>query len=86
MIPFALTDEQEIVAVYMINTCEYCLETIPKLQQQIEDAIEDDYKEKIDLMNSATDTFHELINNLIRIIIQSLECRNDQIYQNGLLK
>jgi hypothetical protein len=26
-----LTDEQELAAVYMINTCEYCLETIPKL-------------------------------------------------------
>ena len=35
----------------MINTCEYCLETIPKLQQQIEDAIEDEYKSKVDLMN-----------------------------------
>lgn len=30
-IPVLLTDEQELLAVYMINTCEYCLETIPKL-------------------------------------------------------
>jgi hypothetical protein len=29
--PVLLTDEQELLAVYMINTCEYCLETIPKL-------------------------------------------------------
>ena len=70
----------------MINTCEYCLETIPKLHQQIEDAIEEDYKNRVDLADSATDTFRELINSLIRIIILSIESRNDAIYTNMLLK
>lgn len=27
--PFLLSDEQELRCVYMINTCEYCLEVIP---------------------------------------------------------
>lgn len=26
-----LTDEQEMKCVYVINTCEYCLDTIPGL-------------------------------------------------------
>ena len=26
-----LTDEQELRCVYLVNTCEYCLETIPQL-------------------------------------------------------
>jgi len=60
-----------------VNTCEYCLETIPKLHQQIEDAIEDEYRDNVDLMDQATDTFRELINQLIRALIQSIEARND---------
>lgn len=35
-----LTDEQEIKCVYVINTCEYCLETIPGLHNQIIDKID----------------------------------------------
>jgi hypothetical protein len=84
--PFLLTDEQELAAVYIINTCEYCLETIPKLQQQLEDAIEDEYKTRVDLMDSATDTFRELINTLIRTVILSIEARNEQLYSSILLK
>jgi hypothetical protein len=37
-------------------------------------------------MDSATDTFRELINTLIRTVIQSIEARNDQIYASILLK
>lgn len=62
------------------------METIPKLQQQIEDAIEPEYKDKVDLSNAATDPFRELISTLIKIIIQSIEARNDQLYQSLLLK
>ena len=29
--PFLLTDDQELRCVYMVNTCEYCLEVIPQL-------------------------------------------------------
>lgn len=53
-----LTDEQEIKCCYVINTCEYCLETIPGLHTQIVDKIDEQYKEKIDL-NIASDIFRE---------------------------
>ena len=54
----ALTDDQEIKCCYIINTCEYCLETIPGLHNQIVDKIDEQYKNKIDL-NIAADIFRE---------------------------
>lgn len=36
-----LTDEVEIKCCYVINTCEYCLETIPGLHNQIVDKIDE---------------------------------------------
>lgn len=44
-----LNDEVEIKCCYIINTCEYCLETIPGLNNQIQDKIDEQYKSKIDL-------------------------------------
>jgi len=29
--PYLLSEEQERKAIVIVNTCEYCLETIPKL-------------------------------------------------------
>lgn len=37
-------------------------------------------------MDSATDTFRELINTLIRTVILSIEARNEQLYSSILLK
>lgn len=53
-----LADEVELKCSYVINTCEYCLETIPGLHNQIVDKIDEQYKSKIDL-NIASDTFRE---------------------------
>jgi hypothetical protein len=30
---FALSTEQEMHCVYIINTCEYCLDTLPKVHE-----------------------------------------------------
>jgi hypothetical protein len=35
-----MSDEDEIKCAYIINTCEYCLETIPGLHNQIYDKID----------------------------------------------
>jgi hypothetical protein len=40
---FALTTDQEMICVYIINTCEYCLDTLPKVHEQIEDTITEAY-------------------------------------------
>ena len=53
-----LTDEQEAKACIVINTCEYCLETVPGLHNQIYDKIDEQYKSKVDL-NVAQDAFRE---------------------------
>ncbi len=44
-----LTDEQEAKACIVINTCEYCLETVPGLHNQIQEKIDEQYKSKVDL-------------------------------------
>lgn len=54
----SLTDEVESKACIVINTCEYCLETIPQLHSQISDKIDEQYQSKVDL-NVAMDSFRE---------------------------
>jgi len=39
----------EIKCCYIINTSDYCLETIPGLNGSIVDKIDEQYKNKIDL-------------------------------------
>ena len=41
---FELSIEQELRCIYIINTCEYCLETLPKLHSQISDTITEEYE------------------------------------------
>ena len=41
----SLTEEIEAKACIVINTCEYCLDTIPGLHTQIYDKIDKQYKE-----------------------------------------
>ena len=57
-----LTEEQEMTCVYLVNTCEYCLETIPKLHTMIEDKIQGF---EIDLQDQACAPFRELINTVL---------------------
>lgn len=57
-----LTDEQELACVYVVNTCEYCLETIPKLHSQIQETIQGF---EVDLQDQASAPFRELINTAI---------------------
>ena len=44
-----LTEEIEAKACIVINTCEYCLETIPGLHNQIIDKVDEQYRDKVDL-------------------------------------
>lgn len=81
-----LNDDQELRCVYLVNTCEYCLETIPQLHQQIEDRIAEEFENNIDLKDEAEDLFRELINSAIRVLVGSIEARNDQLYQTKMHK
>lgn len=64
-----LTDEQELACVHIVNTCEYCLETIPKLHNQIEDSIEGF---EIDLQDAASPAYRELINTVMMVLVKSI--------------
>ena len=81
-----LSDDQELRCVYIVNTCEYCLEVIPQLHDQIEDRISEDYENNVDLKDEAENQFRELINSSIRVLVGSLEARNDQLYLTKMLK
>ena len=73
-----MTDEQELTCAYIVNTCEYCLEMIPKLQLQIEDTIDSEFD--VDLQKSSESLFQELINHVIKVLVNSLQARCEQIY------
>ena len=81
-----LSDDDEIKCVWLVNTCEYCLETIPQLHQQIEDIISDEFVDNVDLKDTAEDMFREVINSSIRVLVKSIEARNEKIYADQLLK
>ena len=84
--PMLLSDEQELRCVYLVNTCEYILDTIPSLHQQIEDRISEEFENNIDLKDEAEGNFRELINATIRALVGSLEARNDQLYATKMHK
>lgn len=67
--------------MYLVNTCEYCLETIPKLHNQIEDVIEGF---EIDLADASAAPFRELINIAITALIRSLILKTDVIYSGQM--
>ena len=81
-----LSDEQELRCVYIVNTCEYCLETIPQLHEQIENRISEEYENNVDLKDEAEDNFRRLISESIRVLVRSIEARNDQLYASKLHK
>ena len=82
----SMADDVEMKCVYIINTCEYCLDIVPQLQNSIEDKIDPTYLEKIDLGTRAGDLFRELIKTCINCLVVSLCARNDKIYSQTLLK
>lgn len=53
----------------VVNTCEYCLETIPKLHSQIEEKIEGF---EIDLESVSSPVFRELINTVMMVLVKSI--------------
>ena len=61
-----------------MNTCEYCLETIPKLHQQIEDTIEGF---EIDLNEQSAGPFRELINTSLQALVRSVSLKTDECYK-----
>jgi hypothetical protein len=65
---------------YVIDTCEYCSETVEALQDLIVDKIEDKYKSKVD-MSSEEEAFHDVTAKGIKVLVSGLVHRTDQAFK-----
>ena len=71
---FGEGDDIPRLACYIVNTAEYCLDNMPKLQENIQSRIDDEYKERIDLEEDE-DSFYEVINAAIKVLAGGLQNR-----------
>ena len=57
---------------YVVNTAEYCAETIPQLEELIKSKIDEQYKESVDL-NEEKEFFYDIIAASIRSLVSALQ-------------
>ena len=62
------------MACLVINTAEYCTETIPQLVDMVTEKIDDAFKEHIS-MESVEDTYYDVINVAVRVLSTGLEAK-----------
>ena len=72
---------EEITICHVIDTCEYCADTMEALEDLIRDKIEDKYKDKID-MSGEQEVFHEVTAKGIRVLVSGLENRADKAFRD----
>lgn len=71
---------EEVTVCHVIGTCEYCAETVEALQDLIRDTVEDQYKDKIDMMPQQ-EAFHDITAKAIRVLVSGLENRLEDAYR-----
>jgi len=71
---------EETTICHVIDTCEYCADTVEALQDLIADKIEDKYKSKID-MGGEQEAFHEVTAKGIRVLVSGLEQRTELAFK-----
>jgi hypothetical protein len=71
---------EEITICHVIDTCEYCSDTVEALQELIADKIDVDFKDQIDMM-AEQDAFQDVTAKGIRILVAGLERRLDGAYR-----
>jgi len=67
---------QEVTVCYVIDTCEYCADTVEALEDLIRDKIGTKYQDKID-MSEEQDAFQDVTAKCIRVLVSGLEQRLD---------
>ena len=77
---YRIPDGEETTICYVIDTCEYCSETVEALQDLIVDKIEDKYKSKID-MSGEEEAFQDVTAKGIRVLVSGLVHRTDQAFK-----
>ncbi|KAL3905715.1 MAG: hypothetical protein SGARI_004326, partial [Bacillariaceae sp.] len=71
---------EEVTVCHVIGTCEYCAETVEALEDLIRDTIDDEFKEKVDMMGQQ-EAFHDITAKAIRILVSGLENRLDEQFE-----
>ena len=72
---------EEVTICYVIDTCEYCADTMEALEDLIRDKIDDKYKDKID-MSGEQEAFHDVTAKGIRVLVSGLENRADKPFRD----
>ena len=67
---------QEVTVCHVIDTCEYCVDTVEALEDLIRDKIGSKYQDKID-MSEEQDVFQDVTAKSIRVLVSGLEQRLD---------
>jgi len=65
---------EEVTVCHVISTCEYCADTMEALEDLIRDTIEEEHKNKIDMM-SDQEQFHDITAKAIRVLVSGLTNR-----------
>ena len=73
-VQYRINTGEESNICYVLNTCEYCAETVEALQESISEQINDEYKQKIDMSN-VQESFNDYIAKSIQILSSGLESR-----------
>ena len=71
---FGEDDEIPRLACYIINTADYCLDSMPKLEENIQNRIDEKFKEQVD-MEEEQDAMYEVINMAVQVLASGLISR-----------
>jgi hypothetical protein len=77
MASYKVPQGEEVTVCHVIGTCEYCADTVEALEDLIGDTIDDEYKNKIDMMGQQ-EVFHDITAKAIRVLVSGLETRIEE--------
>ena len=78
---YRIAPGEEKTVCYVIDTCEYCSETVEALQDLIADKIEQKYKSKID-MSGEQEAFQDVTAKGIRVLVSGLIHRTEPAFKS----
>ena len=65
-----LSEKELVMTAYLVNTAEYCIDTIPQLEQSIKATIDQAYKERIDL-SGTVEAYSGMITRAVQALVSS---------------
>lgn len=80
---YRLPDGAEVEVCYIINTAEYCTDTIPQLEEMVRSKIDLTYVESVSF-TPEIDFFHEVIAQAVRVLTSALESRFESGFKSML--